>query len=463
MATAPRRHLDAAGRGRAGGGGGRPAGRRLRTRGCWCWSGRATTAVTRCTPGPCSRGAGLASRRCCSPTRRTRPGSPRCGRRWAGRRPAGRHPGPTWSSTGSSASAAGPGCDAGARRGAGAGRRPDGRRGRARAGSPSTPAGSRAARHGRRHGHVRHPQGRATWSSRPPRRAGSCTWSTSAWTSPRPRSRRCRPTTSPRCCRRPAPDAQKYTRGVVGVRAGSARYPGAGVLSIAGAACGLAGMVRYAGGAPDAVRAAHPEVVVGDGRVQAWVVGSGGDADGGRRCCRGAGRRGAAGRGRRRAEAPRRRRSAAPALLTPHAGELAADARASNEPRWRPASSRHRAARGRRYAAVVLLKGRHTLVAAPGRPGAGDHHRHALAGDRRRRRRARRAVSARCSPPGSSPFDAARRRAPGCTAPLRRTPRRRWRPASPRSDRGGGRMSPTWCRPGCEPTRRRGQPDARHR
>ncbi len=78
---------------------------------------------------------------------------------------------------------------------------------------------------------------------------------------------------------RPEPFAQKYTRGVVGVRAGSERYPGAGVLSTSGAACGLAGMVRYAGGAPDAVRARHPEVVVGEGRVQAWVVGSGGDAD----------------------------------------------------------------------------------------------------------------------------------------------------------------------------------------
>ena len=44
---------------------------------------------------------------------------------------------------------------------------------------------------------------------------------------------------------RPDPEAQKYTRGVVGVRAGSAQYPGAGLLSVAGAACGLAGMVRY--------------------------------------------------------------------------------------------------------------------------------------------------------------------------------------------------------------------------
>src|SRR4029079_2887537 len=73
------------------------------------------------------------------------------------------------------------------------------------------------------------------------------------------------------------PDAQKYSRGVVGIRAGSERYPGAGVLSTSGAACGLVGLVRYAGGAPDAVLAAHPEVVVAEGRVQAWVVGSGGD------------------------------------------------------------------------------------------------------------------------------------------------------------------------------------------
>ena len=76
---------------------------------------------------------------------------------------------------------------------------------------------------------------------------------------------------------RPTAAAQKYTRGVVGIRAGSAQYPGAALLSVAGAACGLAGMVRYVGDAAvaDLVREAHPEVV-GEGRVQAWVVGSGG-------------------------------------------------------------------------------------------------------------------------------------------------------------------------------------------
>ncbi len=89
-------------------------------------------------------------------------------------------------------------------------------------------------------------------------------------------SRASRPPTSPGCCRAPADDAHKYTRGVVGVRAGSETYPGAGLLSVAGAAPASPGMVRYVGDAAvaDRVRQAHPEVV-GAGRVQAWVVGSG--------------------------------------------------------------------------------------------------------------------------------------------------------------------------------------------
>ena len=76
---------------------------------------------------------------------------------------------------------------------------------------------------------------------------------------------------------RPATDAHKYTRGVVGIRAGSTRYPGAGLLSVAGAATGLCGMVRFVGedSVAERVRTIHPEVV-GEGRVQAWVIGSGG-------------------------------------------------------------------------------------------------------------------------------------------------------------------------------------------
>ncbi|MGI8612762.1 MAG: NAD(P)H-hydrate epimerase, partial [Nocardioidaceae bacterium] len=81
----------------------------------------------------------------------------------------------------------------------------------------------------------------------------------------------------------PGPHDHKYTRGVVGVAAGSADYTGAGLLCVAGASCGLAGMVRYCGDdeVVRLVRAAHPEVVIGQGRVQAWGVGScgGGGAD----------------------------------------------------------------------------------------------------------------------------------------------------------------------------------------
>ncbi len=81
----------------------------------------------------------------------------------------------------------------------------------------------------------------------------------------------------------PVPGASddKYTRGVVGVVAGSSEYSGAGVLATGSALCGGAGMVRYAGGSPDEIRARYPEVVVhpnatpSDLRVQAWVVGPG--------------------------------------------------------------------------------------------------------------------------------------------------------------------------------------------
>ena len=55
------------------------------------------------------------------------------------------------------------------------------------------------------------------------------------------RSRRCSRSTWRRCCRVPGPFDHKYTRGVVGVRAGSAAYPGAAVLCTSGAVLGLAG------------------------------------------------------------------------------------------------------------------------------------------------------------------------------------------------------------------------------
>ncbi|MFE0249609.1 NAD(P)H-hydrate dehydratase [Streptomyces sp. NPDC059010] len=174
----------------------------------------------------------------------------------------------------------------------------------------------------------------------------------------------------------PAADTDKYRRGVVGIAAGSARYPGAAVLAVAGALRGGAGAVRYVGPAADAVIARFPETLVSDrgpkkaGRVQAWVVGPGAgddaatvaevlatdvpvliDAD-----------------GLRLADAEAVRGRTAPTLMTPHAGEAAALLGVSREEveGARLASVRELAAR---YAATVLLKGSTTLVADAGGTG----------------------------------------------------------------------------------------------
>ena len=166
---------------------------------------------------------------------------------------------------------------------------------------------------------------------------------------------------------RPAGDAQKYARGVVGVRAGSAQYPGAALLSVAGAASGLVGMVRYVGpdSVADRVRTAHPEVV-GEGRVQAWVVGSGGGEHAGDELAA------ALADGVPvviDADALAHVEGPLPpsTVLTPHAGELAAMLdvdRADVEAR--PLEHVRRAAAT--YGCVVLLKGRHTLVTSPADP-----------------------------------------------------------------------------------------------
>ncbi len=77
----------------------------------------------------------------------------------------------------------------------------------------------------------------------------------------------------------PVPDAtsDKYSRGVVGIDAGSTDYPGAGVLAVAGAVGAGAGMVRCL--APEAVATRvverFPNVVTSPGRVQAHVLGPG--------------------------------------------------------------------------------------------------------------------------------------------------------------------------------------------
>ncbi|GAA3374460.1 bifunctional ADP-dependent NAD(P)H-hydrate dehydratase/NAD(P)H-hydrate epimerase [Streptomyces sannanensis] len=173
----------------------------------------------------------------------------------------------------------------------------------------------------------------------------------------------------------PVPDAEsdKYRRGVVGVVAGSARYPGAAVLAVAGALRGGAGAVRYVGPAADAVIARFPETLVHQGppgkagRVQSWVVGPGlgdsgrdfldeviaedvpvlVDAD-----------------GLRLLDAARVRSRTAPTLLTPHAGEAAALLGVAREQveAARLASVR---ALAEKYGATVLLKGSTTLVVGP--------------------------------------------------------------------------------------------------
>ncbi|WP_030173978.1 bifunctional ADP-dependent NAD(P)H-hydrate dehydratase/NAD(P)H-hydrate epimerase [Streptomyces sp. NRRL S-813] len=171
---------------------------------------------------------------------------------------------------------------------------------------------------------------------------------------------------------RPAVESDKYRRGVVGIAAGSARYPGAAVLAVSGALRGGAGAVRYVGPAGHAVIARFPETLVSDqgphkaGRVQAWVVGPGAgddvatvsevldadvpvllDADGLRLADR---------------EAVRAR--TAPTLMTPHAGEAAALLGVAREQveAARLAAARELAAR---YRATVLLKGSTTLIVDP--------------------------------------------------------------------------------------------------
>ncbi|MGW1746031.1 NAD(P)H-hydrate dehydratase [Streptomyces sp. NPDC002092] len=168
----------------------------------------------------------------------------------------------------------------------------------------------------------------------------------------------------------PGAESDKYRRGVVGIAAGSARYPGAAVLAVSGALRGGAGAVRYVGPAGDAVVSRFPETLVSDqgpakaGRVQAWVVGPGAgddaatvaevleadvpvlvDAD-----------------GLRLAERDAVRARSAPTLMTPHAGEAAALLGVAREEveGARLASARELASR---YGATVLLKGSTTLVA----------------------------------------------------------------------------------------------------
>ncbi|MGN6446330.1 ADP-dependent NAD(P)H-hydrate dehydratase [Amnibacterium sp.] len=75
----------------------------------------------------------------------------------------------------------------------------------------------------------------------------------------------------------PTADSDKYSRGVLGIVTGSQKYPGAAVLGVEAASRTGVGMIRYLGPERPAalVLARRPEVVTADGRVQAWLFGSG--------------------------------------------------------------------------------------------------------------------------------------------------------------------------------------------
>lgn len=164
-----------------------------------------------------------------------------------------------------------------------------------------------------------------------------------------------------------SPTSHKYSRGVVGIAAGSDEYAGAAHLCVSGALSGMAGMVRFVGASHLSQRIVDraPEVVAGPGRVQAWVVGPGsGDqaeqhletalADGVPVLIDASGL----------AHLPES--FDVPVLLTPHAGELAAMLDVSRTAvEAEPLA--HVVEAARRWDTTVLLKGARTLVATPGR------------------------------------------------------------------------------------------------
>lgn len=180
---------------------------------------------------------------------------------------------------------------------------------------------------------------------------------------------------------RPEPDGHKYSRGVVGILAGSEEYPGAGVLTTTSAVnCGV-GMVRSLGSqmVAEYVIGLHAEVVTASGRMNAVVMGPGNPEDEYVHACvdalantnvpvvLDAGALDMVGR----AESVKGTWLAErPVVLTPHAGELArllsrllGEIITSSRINADPIGWAQRAAQS--SGCIVLLKGHQTIIAAP--------------------------------------------------------------------------------------------------
>ncbi|WP_231442222.1 NAD(P)H-hydrate dehydratase [Brevibacterium zhoupengii] len=180
---------------------------------------------------------------------------------------------------------------------------------------------------------------------------------------------------------RPQPEGHKYTRGVVGILAGSEEYPGAGVLTTTSAVnCGV-GMVRSLGSqmVAEYVIGLHAEVVTASGRMNAVVMGPGNPEDEYIHDCvdelantnvpvvLDAGALDMVGR----AESVKGTWLAErPVVLTPHAGELArllsrllGEIITSSRITADPIGWAQRAAQS--SGCIVLLKGHQTVIAAP--------------------------------------------------------------------------------------------------
>jgi hydroxyethylthiazole kinase-like uncharacterized protein yjeF len=163
----------------------------------------------------------------------------------------------------------------------------------------------------------------------------------------------------------PTEEDNKYSHGVLGVVTGSAAYPGAAVLGVEAAHRSGIGMVRFLGEPEPAslVLARRPETVTVSGAVSAWLVGSGMET-----------------RSSLHEELPDLARAClglqpvvvdagglgflshvtAPAIITPHEGELErlVPRGASSRREWACRAANERGV-------LVVLKGHHTLIAAP--------------------------------------------------------------------------------------------------